>query len=186
MTGRPENKLETHFEQPGSLDKPQALGRIARFLFGAWLVSFLYQLIVFGPRSFVDQTPPADWTMWLAVGLGVMVTPYVVNIGFSQNWKQWPRVAVLGIASVLVALDLLAYGTWWAPPLGVFALGWFIYWVGHLGLSFVLSALIATPGCEMRAFPHLWTILTGRETREHYCPGFLDTLDRWERRRRSG
>ena len=48
------------------------------------------------------------------------------------------------------------------------------------GISFVLSAALATPGCEMRAIPHLWTIVTGRATKEHYCPGFLDGLDKWE------
>ena len=42
-----------------------------------------------------------------------------------------------------------------------------------------------TPGCEMRALPHLWMLATGRETAEHFCPtGFLDSLDRWEAGRR--
>lgn len=90
---------------------------------------------------------------------------------------------MIGIAGVLALLDLALYGTWWAPPLGVFTLLWFIYWSAHLGVSLVLAALIATPGCEMRAIPHLWTRLTGRRTKEHYCPGFFDRLDRWERRR---
>ena len=60
-----------------------------------------------------------------------------------------------------------------------------LYVFGHLGLSFLLSAVIATPGCEMRAIPHLWTLLTGRATREHHCPGFLDSLDAWELKRKA-
>ncbi|MFQ5550870.1 MAG: hypothetical protein ACE5FJ_06505 [Gemmatimonadales bacterium] len=184
MTARPDNKLETRFEEYGALPKPRPVGRLVRFAFGVWLTFFLYQLVRFGPDIFIDLTPPNHWTVWVAAVLGIMVTPYVVNIGFSQNWKHWPRVAVIATALVLVAVDLLAFGTWWAPPLGVFALAWFIYWAGHLGISFLLSSFIATPGCEMRAVPHLWTILTGRKTREHYCPGFLENLDRWERQRR--
>ena len=58
-----------------------------------------------------------------------------------------------------------------------------MYAFGHLSLSFLLSTAIATPGCEMRAIPHLWTLVTGRATKEHYCPGALDSIDRWETRR---
>ena len=60
---------------------------------------------------------------------------------------------------------------------------WVVYTFGHLSLSFLLSAPIATPGCEMRAIPHLWTVLMGRATEEHYCLGALDAIDRWEVRR---
>lgn len=41
------------------------------------------------------------------------------------------------------------------------------------GVSFLLASVLGTPGCEMRAIPHLAVLLTGRETREHFCPGFL-------------
>ena len=51
-----------------------------------------------------------------------------------------------------------------------------------LGISVVLSALIATPACEMRSIPHLRTLTTGRATKEH-CPGALDRIDRWEANR---
>lgn len=183
MAARPENKLETQFEEYGTLPEPRAIGRIMRFGFGVWLLSFFYQLIRYGGGIFLDQTPPEHWTMWLAAVLGIMVTPYVVNIGFGRNWKSWPRIVVVSIAASLVIVDLVLYGAWWAPPLGFFALAWFVYWSGHLGVSFFLSAIIATPGCEMRALPHLWTLFGGRKTQEHYCPGFLDNVDRWERSR---
>ena len=48
-------------------------------------------------------------------------------------------------------------------------------------MSFVLSSILSTPGCEMRAIPHAWTLLTGHVTPEHYCPGALDRVDRFER-----
>jgi hypothetical protein len=38
---------------------------------------------------------------------------------------------------------------------------WELYLFSHLGLAFVLAALIGTPGCEMRAFHNLYTQVSG-------------------------
>ena len=89
---------------------------------------------------------------------------------------------MLATAAALIALDFGLFGTWWGWPLGAFVRVWMVYWSLHLGGSFVLAALIATPGCEMRAVPHLTSLITGHAAKEHYCPGFIDPLDRWERR----
>ena len=183
MPARPESKLETQFEEQGSLPKPGLIGRLVRLLLGVWLLSLTYTLVRDGPAGLLDTAAPAQWTWWAGVLIGLALTPYVVNIGFTRNWKHWPRMGVLAAAAVLIVIDLISFGTWWAPPLGVFALLWMVYWSGHLGLSFVLSSLIATPGCEMRAIPHLWTLLSGQPTKEHYCPGFIDNIDAWEGRR---
>jgi hypothetical protein len=32
----------------------------------------------------------------------------------------------------------------------------------------------------MRAIPHLAGIISGRPSKEHFCPGFIDLIDRWE------
>ena len=68
----------------------------------------------------------------------------------------------------------------WMGPLGWFMVVWLFYLYGHLGISMLIAGFIGTPGCEMRAIPHLWTLLTSRDTKEHYCPGFLNGLDAWE------
>ncbi len=185
MTTRPQNKLETQFEEQGSLPKPRIVGRVVRLLMGLWLLTLTIDLLRNGSSGLLGTTAPSHWTWWVGVAIGLLVTPYVVNIGFTRNWESWPRVAVVVVAAGLIVIDLVAYGTWWAPPLGLFALLWMVYWSGHLGLSFVLSSVIATPGCEMRAIPHVWTLVTGQRTKEHYCPGFLDTIDAWEGRRRA-
>ncbi len=58
---------------------------------------------------------------------------------------------------------------------------WAIYLFTHLGVAFVISALIGTLGCEMRAFHDLFSRLTGIATKEHYCPiGPLHPIDLWE------
>lgn len=179
MTTRPENKIETFFEEPGSLLRPGIVGRTVRLLLGLVLIWSLYVLLAFGRDILVDRTPPnINW--WFYMALAFWLTPAVVSIGFTKNWKRKPQIAILTLAAVAVVIDLAFHGTWWAPPLGLFVWLWLIYFSAHLGLSFALAALLATPGCEMRAIPHLWTRLTGRETKEHYCPGFLDGLDRWE------
>jgi hypothetical protein len=182
VTARPENKLETHFEDQGSLPKPGPIGRAVRLLLGLWLLSLTYVLLRDGPAGLFDTTAPTHWTWWAGVVIGLAVTPYVVNIGFTRSWRHWPRVAVLVVSVTLILVDLVVFGAWWAPPLGVFSLLWMVYWSGHLGLSFVLASLIATPGCEMRAIPHLWTVLSGRPMKEHYCPGVIDNIDAWERK----
>ena len=62
---------------------------------------------------------------------------------------------------------------------------WLLYIFCHLGLTFILSAIIGSPGCEMRTFYHLYTIITGKPTKEHYSPvGPLHPIDQWEAARR--
>ena len=58
---------------------------------------------------------------------------------------------------------------------------WELYLFSHLGLAFLVSGLIGSPGCEMRAFHGLYSRLTGVPTKEHICPiGPLNSIDQWE------
>lgn len=183
MTARPDNPVETRFEEQGALPRPGPIGRIVRLLLGLLLLQLLYALLTQGPRGMFDTSVPSHPTFWLSVAIAFYSIPYVVNIGLTRNWRRRPQFVIAALAGVLIVLDLALYGTWWGPPLGVFMFAWLVYWSAHFGLSFLLSGLIATPGCEMRALPHLWTVLTGRATKEHYCPRPIDRLDRWERTR---
>lgn len=101
-----------------------------------------------------------------------------------MSWRARPCIAVLALAGAARVADLAVFGQIRAPPLG-----WVLYlgigWIaGHLGLAFFLSAFLATPGCEMRALPHRWTLPGVPRTVERYCPGPLDAFDWWERNRR--
>ena len=181
MTTRPKDKLATHFAAPGSLPRPALLGRAVRFALGTWLLVAFYSLVV-GGVGLLETEPPAHWTFWVFTAFALWVTPAVVNIGFAKNWRRKPQLFLLAGAALAIVADLAFYGSWWGPPLGLLVWTWLLYFCAHLGVSFVLAAFIATPGCEMRALPHLWMLITGRATQEHYCPGFLDSLDRWELR----
>ena len=108
--------------------------------------------------------------------------PPVVNLGFGRSWKNWSRTVVLLLCAGAILVDLLVYGQVWGPPLGAVIYAVTVYTFAHLGLSFVLATVLATPGCEMRAIPDLIGRLTGRTAQEHHCPGFITPLDNWEAR----
>ena len=110
---------------------------------------------------------------------------YVVNIGFSRNWKFYPTLVSVLIIGGVAGANYLLTATANSLFLGALIVAWMGYFYSHLGLSFVLSALIATPGCEMRALPELFGKITNRETKEHYCPSsIISGIDRWESNRR--
>lgn len=179
---RPVDPLVTHFEEQGSLPKPGTVGRFVRLIFGVLLLYGLYTMLTDGLSLFALRRAPRGPDFWVFVAIAFHLTPYVVNIGFGKGWRRKPQLAIAGAIVSLIAVDLLVYGSWWAPPLGALMWVWLVYFSSHLGFSFVLSAALATPGCEMRAIPHLWTVLTGHATKEHYCPGPLDRIDKWETR----
>ena len=103
-----------------------------------------------------------------------------------DGWRTRTRNSniSIAIALMLAIVSWLKFGTADHPVLGLALWFWLVYFYLHLGISFVLAAAIATPGCEMRAIPDLYGRLTGRRAEEHHCPaGFLTGLDAWERGR---
>jgi hypothetical protein len=165
------------FDQPGTLVRPGPMGRLIRLLLGLVCIQFTYEwLLVF------DFTDLRAQLLWVWVALSAYFAADVVNIGFGVRWGQWPRVALAVTLGTGLALALVVDGHWvsewlWQP------LRWAeIYLFGHLGVSFLLAALLGTPGCEMRAIPDLFARLRGGAAEEHYCPGHIDAIDRFERR----
>ena len=76
MAEHENSRIETVFEEQGSLRKPGPIGRVVRFLLGAWLLWALYILL----RSWtglVDTTPPGGIDFWLFVIFASWVTPIV-------------------------------------------------------------------------------------------------------------
>ncbi len=61
------------------------------------------------------------------------------------------------------------------------------YTAGHLAISYVFAAILATTGCEMRSIPQLIAILRRSDLgEEHSCDtGPWDRIDEWEARRPS-
>jgi hypothetical protein len=186
------DRYDTTFVEPGSLVTPGWIGRLIRLGFGLALLRFFYDLVrfeVLAPRGDAgltsSQAPDQVW-FWLLAAWLFWILPFVVNIGFGVSWRRWSQAVVLASVAIAIVVSLVNERSIWSESLGWILLIWLLYESLHLGVCFVLSAVLATPGCEMRAIPHLWTVVTGKKTSEHFCPsGFLDSLDRWEAGRRN-
>jgi hypothetical protein len=186
------DRYDTTFVEPGTLVTPGWIGRLIRLGFGLALLKFFYDLVRYevllpqGNTGLTSSQAPDQAWFWLLAFWLFWILPFVVNIGFGVSWRRWPQVAVLVSAAIAIVVSIVSEGTTWSESLGWALLIWLLYESLHLGVSFTLSAVLATPGCEMRAIPHLWALVTGKKTSEHFCPsGFLDSLDRWEAGRRN-
>ncbi len=178
------SKLETTFEKQGSLRPPGPVGRLVRLGFGLFTLLPVVSLLP-NVRAAIEQpTLPSHPSWWIGVVIGLWVFPYVVNIGFTVNWRWWPRALAAIALGASVLIPYVITEATWSPVAGAVFVAFFLYTFGHLAISFLLASVIATPGCEMRAIPHLWSLVSRRSTKEHYCPGVLDPVDRWEVRRR--
>lgn len=180
--------FETSFVRPGTLARPGWLGRLVRLALGLLTLKLFFDLLrseVLMDREtgLTSRHAPDQLFFWALVAFFFWIFPHVVNLGFGRRWGARPQIALAVILGAVVAWGLLAQGTPWTPALGWTILLWLLYESLHLGTSFVVAAALATPGCEMRALPDLWSRLTGTSAAEHYCPGFLDGIDRWERAR---
>ena len=167
----------------GTLTRPGPIGRLFRLALGVLCLYALADIV-----SYIEWTTMQPFSS-LGNRLLLLLAPlwvisYVVNIGFSKSWGRKP---LIGSAIFLLISAVSAYvvsGSFDSPIFGVPLNLWLAYFYGHLGISFVLSALIATPGCEMRAIPELFSRVSGHSSDEHHCPaGFITQIDEWEQRR---
>jgi hypothetical protein len=157
---------------------------MVRLAFAALCAFLIIGLIdVYG--NVLDGQGRIQNVIWNGMFWGLFLISYVVNIGFSRAWKKWPAAASAGVFLLLAAYGYFTQGSFETVTLASAAWVWEFYLFAHLGLSFLLSALLGTPGCEMRALHDLYSRLTGRSTKEHFCPvGPLSAIDRWESGRR--
>lgn len=178
-----ESNPDPTFVKHGSLESPGIVGRLVRLTLGACCLFGIHNLIVGGDALLSDSIPDhLGW--WFMVAMALWLTPIVrIAFRFARSWGNWrPRAVVAIVFAIITVGSMVLEHTPWTPATGLFLILWMGYVFGHLGICFVLSAIIGTPGCEMRSIPHLWTLITGQETKEHACPGFLDDVDRWERK----
>jgi hypothetical protein len=170
------------FDEPGTLPKPGPVGRLARLVFGAlclWYVSGLVQI----SGSLMTGDGHIHSLVWNGVFPTLILASYVINIGYSRAWKKWPAVFSAATLAIIAGVGYALEGTIETKLLARSIWVWELYVFSHLGLAFVIAALIRTPGCEMRAFHDLYSKLTGVPTKEHYCPvGPLHPIDQWEAR----
>ncbi len=170
-------------DETGSLPRPGPIGRLVRLAFGLVCIWYVFVLIAVSGDLMSGQGGIRP-VVWNGVLIGLFLISYVINIGFSRAWKKWPAFISGGIFLSLAGIGYLTKGTMETDLLARVVWGWEVYLFSHLGGAFIISSLVGTPGCEMRAFHDLFSRLTGIPTKEHYCPvGPLHPIDQWEARR---
>lgn len=167
-------------EECGTLPKPGPIGRLVRLGFGLLCLYYVYSLwIARGDLITADGTIRP--LLWNGILGGLFLVSYVVNIGFSGAWKKWPAIISVLFLLGFALMGYIQAGSFETPMLAHAVHIWAFYIFTHLGLAFVLAAIICTPGCEMRAFHHLYSLVSGNPTKEHHCPiGPLQPIDNWE------
>ncbi len=167
-------------DEAGTLSTPGPVGRLVRLLLGALCVGYVIELVAI-QNSVVDQQGHVRELIWNGILPALFLVSYIINIGYSRAWKKWPVIVSAGVFLALAAFGLFSAGSIETVLLARTMWIWLFYLSIHLGLSFLLSAVLGTPGCEMRALHDLYSRLSGNPTKEHYCPvGPLSAIDRWE------
>lgn len=170
-----------HFDKQGTLAPPGPVGRLLRLVMGLLISKLIYDWIVI-----IDSSDYGQPFVLLWVVFSVVLVPYVVNIGYGVKYGAKSRYVLIAVWALAAIAGFFLEGVWLGETLWAAIELSQIYIYGHLGISFLLSAALSTPGCEMRAIPHLLGKVSGKGSREHYCPGFIDNVDRWERQRAAG
>ena len=155
----------TECAPPDALPKHGPLGRSVRLLLGGY---FLYEFvdILTDSSPYVEFSGPgATWWFTTAVSLGVL--SFAIGIGLGATWALRFLLAVLALGVAMAGVDLLQYGTIWGPPFGLLLYAVDLLGFGFLGLSLILAAILAIPGCEVGAIPSLAAKLSGREATQH-------------------
>lgn len=151
-------------------------GKLMMGLLQIWLVFVL----VTNPQIVRSETPPFSIGLLAAVGLAFLLLPWTVNLGFNKKWHSKPLIAALIALGLAANVGFAAGGSLWNVPTALVLYVITIYVHGHMGICHVIAALIATPGCEMRAIPQVWSKITRSNTEFHVCPGMWSKIDDWE------
>jgi len=167
----------------GTLSRPGLIGRLVRFTLGVLCLYGLWNIISHAGVTIAQPYSSLD-NLILLILAPLCILNYVVNIGFSKSWGSRPLIASLILLTLSAGIAFLISGSFDSPIFGIPLTFWLGYFYAHLGVSFVLSALLATPGCEMRSIPEAYGRVSGKPSEEHHCTAaFITSIDEWEQRR---
>jgi uncharacterized membrane protein len=150
-------------------------------LLGVLCLYALFEIITITP--YVINNPVGSLPgLSLMLVFVLCIFNYVVNIGFSRDWHRIPVFVSLILLGLIALAGYLVTGNPSTRPLGIVLVAWVGYFYLHLGVSFVLAAILSTPGCEMRAIPELFEkVFKNEKAKEHHCPSSIITgVDKWE------
>ena len=137
--------LENKFENLGTFNRLNPGKRVIRLIFGMALIAYvIWQLPKFGVLTTTEfPLIPAKW-------IGVAILFYffgdVFNIGFNRRWGRWPQYIFLVLIGVAICTDFILYGGFWGPPAGWLIYGMQEFTAAMIGIGFLASAALASPG----------------------------------------
>lgn len=155
------------------LARPRWLGRIVRLSAGLSIGILLW---LTSPAEIKDP----DGLFWFLVAMGLWMLPEVVAISGNRVRPLRLQAGAVIVGLALAASDALWFGEFWWPLLGWACFGLLLIVNGLWAISFVLSGLLPTPGCEWGAIPHLIERARGRDFEGRPCSLGLDRLDAWQ------
>ncbi len=168
------------YVSPGTLPKPSLLGRGFRLALGIIILLTAFSVARSLNQIVNGRGIPGSVIFWVLVVALLYSMRDVINLGLKVRWGQIAQFVVLVAALVCIAVDYIFYARLWAPPLGILFSLWFFLTAIPLGVALTLAAILGTPGCEMRVYAGIIAKLQGHSASEHYCPGGIDFIDRWE------
>jgi hypothetical protein len=167
-------------DEPGTLPRPGPVGRLTRLAFGVLCTWYVIRLVGIA-GDLADTDGHIRTLIWNGILPGLFLISYVVNIGYSRGWRKWPAIVSGGVFLALAGVGYVTSGSPESSLLARTVWLWEVYLFTHLGLCFLVAAVIGTPGCEMRALHDVYSRISGRPTGEHICPvGPLNAIDLWE------
>jgi len=167
------------YHESGTIPPPRTIGRLARLIIGVGCLSLVWQITDDIP-GLISRGWPSNTLSVASVILGFYLLRPVANIGFTLKDSNWARVVVLALMFIIFVSEWMLKGVFFGGVFTGAMIVWMTYVYGHLGASFVVASVIRTPGCEMRALPHLWSLFSGHNLKEHNCPSFIRNIDEWE------
>ena len=139
--------MKTTFESTGTYPTPGPIGRSIRLVAGLVILYITYT----NPWAHRDAILRVGWDAallgWLpALAVGLYLLPVIIDRGFTLQWGRRSPIGLAILAGGTAVYDYLAYGHVWGPPLGWLTVLTLVLVFGHLGLSFLVAGLFATPG----------------------------------------
>lgn len=138
--------LENNFVELGTFNRLKPGKRALRLIIGMALIAyFMWQLTVYDTLLTKDILL-VPWGKWIGAAILFYWFSDVFNTGFNRRWGRWPQTIFLVLLGSAVIGDFMLYGTIWGPPAG-----WLVYLMQQftafmIGIGFILSAALATPG----------------------------------------
>lgn len=162
------NRNQTGLPRPGSIGILIRLGL-------ALLVGSLGYSALIDASGFFDGFAQPTKSLGYLVGVALF-SSWVLNELTQREWGQRPTLVLLAGLAATMAVGALQ-GDAFGPPYGIYLWLWVLGFSLLLAPAHLLAALLRTPGCEMRAYAHLWTRLRGGDPEAVACPGWIDRFD---------